>query len=464
MFGLDLPFIVSAIIFAITFILILTEKIHRTVIGLFGAVVMVSAGMIFNFYSPEKALWAIDFNTIGLLIGMMIIVAILEGTGFFQYLAILAAKKTKGNPWKLVVVLGTITTVISLILDNVTTVVLIAPVTIIIARLLKINPIPILMSEALLSDTGGVATLVGDPPNIMIGSAAHFSFNDFLFHVAPIVMVAWVATLFTLKFVFRKEMKEKPENIDKLLAMDEKEAMKDMKTLRKISFVLGIVVVLFFLHSSFHMPPAMVALIGAAIAFLIVSPKKDPQPVLEKVEWSVLIFFAALFVIVGGLEHGGVLNYLASSISNLAGGNIVYSALAVLWISAIMSAVVDNIPFTVAMIPVIQYLETQGVPVNLLWWSLALGVGFGGNGTPIGSTANVVVVAKSEQTDNPITFKTWLKSGSAAAFVTLVIASIVIFSFSDFFSRETAGQRLEQVNSHQIEKTLDNGHTKSFEE
>lgn len=439
----DISFIIASIIFIGTFIFILTERIHRTVIGIFGSVIMVGAGMYYKFYNPAQALSAIDFNTIGLLLGMMILVAIMEKTGVFQYLAILAAKKTKGDPWKLVVVLGTITTILSLILDNVTTVILIAPVTIIIARLLKISPIPVLMAEALLSDTGGVATLVGDPPNIMIGSSAGFSFNDFLTHSAPVVFFAWVVTLLTLKIVFKKEMARKPENIDRLMEMDENQAMKDKKTLKKISGVLVVVVVLFFMHSSMHMPPSMVALIGAALALILVTPTKDPQPILEKVEWSVLLFFAALFVIVGGLEHAGVLEHLAKGITSLTDGNIVLAALAVLWISAFMSAIVDNIPFTVAMIPVISYLETQGVPINILWWALVLGVGFGGNGTPIGSTANVVIVAKSEQTDDPITFKKWLKSGSSAMFATLIVASLAIMIFSEYFLKETAGQRLE---------------------
>jgi len=437
----NLSFVVSTAIFAITFVFILTEKIHRTVIALFGSVIMVIAGMYYKFYSPEQALHAIDFNTIGLLLGMMIIVAILEKTGFFQYLAIVAAKKTKGNPWKLVVVLGVTTALISLVMNNVTTVILIAPVTIIIARLLKISPVPILMAEALLSNAGGIATLVGDPPNIMIGSAAHFSFNDFLTHVALIVVIACIAILFTFKFVFKNELKQEPENIDSLMKMNEKEAMKDVKTLKKIIFVLTLVIALFFLHSSFHMPPSMVALLGASLAFIMVSPKKDPQPILEKVEWSVLLFFAALFIIVGGLEHAGVLNKLASEIAGFTNGNIIMAAIFILWISAIMSAIVDNIPFTVAMIPVISYLETQGISVNILWWALALGVGFGGNGTPIGSTANVVVVAKSEQTDTPITFRSWMKAGASATLATLVVSTIAIVAISPFLSGETAGQR-----------------------
>ncbi|MCK5415899.1 ArsB/NhaD family transporter [Candidatus Parcubacteria bacterium] len=449
---MSLAFLISIFIFVVTFILIFTEKIHRTVIASVGAVVMVSFGMLYNFYNSEQALAAIDFNTIGLLLGMMIIVAILEKTGFFQYLAIVAAKKTKGDPWKLVVVLGLVTTLVSLILDNVTTVVLIAPVTIIIVRLLKISPIPILIAEALLSNTGGVATLVGDPPNIMIGSAANFSFNDFLTHTAPIVFIAWIVTLLVLKFVFRKEMTQKPENIHELEKMDERKALKDVKTLKKVGIVLALVVVLFFVHSQIHMPPSMVALIGASLALILVAPTKDPQKILEKVEWSVLGFFAALFVIVGGLEHAGVLEQLAYAISNLARGDIVIAALAILWISAIMSAIIDNIPFTVAMIPVIGYLETQGIPVNLLWWALALGVGFGGNGTPIGSTANIVVVAKSEQTDTPITFRSWLKSGSITMVSTLIVASIAIFFFADYLGQETAGQKIynQDVAKHEI--------------
>jgi Na+/H+ antiporter NhaD/arsenite permease-like protein len=425
----SLPFILSSIIFVVTFGLILTERIHRTVIGMFGAVLMVTAGIFLNFYHPGDALRAIDFNTIGLLLGMMTIVAILEATGFFQYLAIISAKKTKGDPWKLVVVLGTVTTVVSFILDNVTTVVLIAPVTILIAKILKVPASPTLMSEALLSDTGGVATLVGDPPNIMIGSAAPFTFNDFLVHIAPIVVLAWLVTLFCLKIVFRKELAIKPSNIDELMKMNEEDAMKDWKTCKIIWCVLGLVVALFFVHHTLHMPPSMVALIGASISLILVTPMHDPQPILEKVEWSVLLFFCALFVIIGGMEKAGVLHYLANTVSALAHENLIVAAVAIMWISALASAAVDNIPFTMAMIPVIQNLESLGVPVNILWWSLALGVGFGGNGTPIGSTANVVVVAKSEQTDDPITFKSWFKSGSIAMLATCIVAMVCIIIF-----------------------------------
>lgn len=442
-------FIISLAIFVITFGLIISEKVHRTVIGFFGAMAMLLFGIAGGFYHPKEALAAIDFNTIGLLMGMMVIIAILEETGAFQYLGIFTAKKTKGNPWMLVVALGTLTTVLSLILDNVTTIILIVPVTIIITKIIKINPVPILMAEALLSDTGGVATLVGDPPNIMIGSAANFSFNTFLTHSLPVVFFAWLATLITLKIVYRKEMKQEPQNIDELMKMDEKEAITDKNTLKIIVFVLLIVIGLFFVHSKVHLAPSVVALIGAALALVFVSPKKDPQKIFEKIELSVLVFFASLFVIVGGLEHAGVLEHVAQFIISGGVDNMVMTAIIVLWASAILSALVDNIPFTVAMIPVIASLQAQGVEVNLLWWALVFGVGFGGNGSPIGSTANVIVVSKSEQTDTPITFKSWFKSGTAAMIVTCIVATVAILLFHDYLGAPTAEQK-ELANSEVV--------------
>lgn len=441
--------IISSVIFVVTFIFILTERVHRTVVAFAGAVIMVLTGIAFDFYGPEEALMSIDFNTIGLLFGMMIVVAIFEKTGVFQYLGILTAQKTKGNPWLLVAALGTLTTLLSFILDNVTTIILIVPVTIIIARLLEINPVPILMAEALLSDTGGVATLVGDPPNIMIGSAAGFSFNDFLIYSLPVVFVAWLATLITLKLVYRKELKEKPKNIEKLAEMNPNDAITDWRTLKLTLAVLGVIVVLFFVHHALHLEASIITLLGAALLLLLVAPTKDPQKTLEKVELSVLLFFAALFVIVGGLEHSGVLANLAGLITAGAHDNVLLTALVVLWATAILSAVVDNIPMTVAMIPIISYLGTQGVDIGILWWALAWGVGFGGNGSPIGSTANVVVVAKSEQTDTPITFKSWLKAGTSTMLVSLLVATGAIIILEEFL------QSSHSVEASTIETTVE---------
>ena len=299
---MDSVSIIALSIFAITFFFILTERIHRTVIGLFGAVTMVLAGMYFDFYHPSDVLHVVDFNTLGLLFGMMLLVGMLEHTGVFQFMGIWTAKKTKGNPWLLLVALSGITALLSMILDNVTTIILIVPITIIIAEMIKVNPTPILMAEALLSNVGGTATLVGDPPNIMIGSAAGFSFNDFLVHSLPVVIVVWLVTILLFKFLFRKDLSKTPENIDRLLAMNPYEAIKEPLVLKKLLGVFALVVVLFFLHSALHLEAAMVALIGAALALLIVAPHSDPQKTIEKCELSVLLFFAALFVIVGGLE------------------------------------------------------------------------------------------------------------------------------------------------------------------
>jgi len=430
-----LPQIISSVVFIVTFALIISERVHRTVIAMGGAILVVLIGHFMGFYSPAKAFEAIDFHTLTLLAGMMIIVVVLEHTGFLEYLAITAAQKARGNPWFLLVALGTVTTVVSFILDNVTTVIIIAPVTILIAKITRISATPLLMTEALLSNTGGVATLVGDPPNVMIGSAAHFSFNAFLTHVAPIVVVAWGATLLVLKLVYRKELAKKSDHIEDLMNWDASKSITNKGDIYKTLSVLGLVVLLFFFHHHIHLEPSMVALIGATLTLLLVTIKKDPQPILQKVEWSVLAFFISLFVLVGALEQSGVIDHFTRLLLNHTGSNIVVTALVVLWVSAIASAVIDNIPFTMAMIPVILQMKADGMEVNLLWWALALGVGFGGNGSPIGSTANVVVVSKSAETDEPITFASWFKSGTLATLATCIVASIGIILFHKWMAR-----------------------------
>ncbi len=431
-----LPIIISSVIFIITFALIISEKVHRTVIAMSGAVTVIILGSIFNFYSPEEAFSSIDFNTLGLLAGMMIIVIILEETGFLEYLAIISAKFARGNPWLLVVVLGTVTTVVSFILDNVTTVIIIVPVTILIAKMIKINAMPILMAEALLSDTGGVATLVGDPPNIMIGSAAGFTFNDFLTHMAPVVIVAWIVTLISLRLVFRKELAQKPANIEDLMGWDARKSIIDKVKVKKTLIVLGIIVILFFIHHKLHIEPSFVAIIGAVMVLTLVSLTKDPQNIFAKLEWSVLGFFVALFVMVGALEHSGTIKLVTGLISHTDPKEQVFVAIVLLWGAAFASALIDNIPFTMAMIPVLLHIQEQGnISINLLWWALAMGVGFGGNGSPIGSTANVVVVSKSEETDDPITFAKWFKSGTVATISTCLVGTLAILLFHSYLSK-----------------------------
>lgn len=421
------PQIIAATIFVITLVVILSERIHRTTAATLGAAAMLLAGTFMHFYTQDEAIQAIDFNTLGLLLGMMLLVRLLEETGFFQYLAILTGKRSGGNPWYMLVILGTTTTLLSMVLDNVTTVILIAPVTILIADILGINPIPLLLAEALLSDTGGVATLVGDPPNVIIGSAAKFSFVDFLTHLAPIVLAAWLAALFMLRFLFRKELAQKPTDIEALENLHEQEVLKDSGTMRKLLVILGGVIVLFFFHGQLHLSPAIVATGGAAVALLWTH--SNVEEALNHLEWSVLLFFLALFVLVGGLEAAGILSLMASGMGELAGENLLLASLAILWIGAVISAAVDNIPFTIAMVPLIQNLGVLGVETSPLWWALALGAGFGGNGTPLGSTANVVTVSLSEKTRTPITMKIWLKNGLPIMVVTCLVATVLFTIF-----------------------------------
>ncbi len=423
----------AATILVAAYVLIFSEVIHRTLAAVIGAVTMVGVGMIGGFYSQAGAVAAVDANTMFLLLGMMSLVALLKPTGGFEYLAIRLAKAAKGSPVRLLVYLSTVVTVISLFLDNVTTVLVFAPLTVVIARLLGISPVPYLMAEALLSDTGGVATLVGDPPNVMIGSAAGIDFNQFLFHMGPIILVAWIATLFLLLAMFRKDL---GQEIDEVLDLDETKVLKDMRGLYATCFSIAIVILLFFIHHRFHLFPGYVAWIGVAVAFALVRP--DPEKFLREIDWAVLLFFAGLFIIVGGVEGSGLLDLLGQQLVGVAQepGKLLMTALVVMWVSAFLSAAVDNIPFTVTMIPIISHLQTQGVDVMPLWWALALGVGLGGNGSHIGSTANVICVAEAERTRNPeyrITPLFWLKKGTPVMLVTLAISSVLFAVFFDYY-------------------------------
>jgi Na+/H+ antiporter NhaD/arsenite permease-like protein len=420
---MNLSIALSSLIFIVSLVFIFSEKINRSIAGIAGAVLMVGVGKILGFYSEEAALEVIDFNTLGLLLGMMILVAMLEPTGFFQYIAVWAARASRGKPVRLFVLLGSITTVLSMFLDNVTTVVLIAPVTILICEILGISPLPYLMAEALLSDTGGVATLVGDPPNVLIGSAAGFSFTDFLIYSLPIVAVAWVATLLLLRFLFREELSKRPHNAEAVMSLNPAESLDEPKVARRILIVLGAAILLFFIHHILHISPSFIAVSAAAVALIWVQP--DIQETFKKVEWSVLIFFSALFVMVGGLETAGVLDVIVRLMEHLSSIPPLWFGISLIWIVAALSAVVDNVPITIALIPVIRGLGEIGMDVTPLWWALAFGAGFGGNGTIIGSTANIIVTTLSEKTRTPITSKLWNRSGLPVMLATCAIASIL---------------------------------------
>jgi Na+/H+ antiporter NhaD/arsenite permease-like protein len=428
-----IPGIVSTLIFAGTLYFVFSEKLNRTIAVIGGSALMVIAGYIFKFYDEEAAIHAIDFETLGLLLGMMTLVALLEATGFFQYMAVWAARFSRGRPVRLLILLGTVTTLLSMLLDNVTTVVLIAPVTILISEILGINPTPLLMAEALLSDTGGVATLVGDPPNVLIASAAGFTFNDFLTHTLPIVLFAWLTALLLLRYLFRKELAVPPKHADAVMQLNPAEALNDRKTAFRVLIVLGVALALFLFEKQIGLSPAIIALSAAAAALVWVRPQV--RETLQRIEWSVLLFFTALFVLVGGLEHAGILSAIAGLVAKIGNSQLLLLGLGMLWTVALLSAVVDNVPITIALIPVIQGLEASGINAGPLWWALALGAGFGGNGTIIGSTANVVVASLSERTRTPITSKLWNKRGLPVMLATCLVASILYVLFFNFFSR-----------------------------
>lgn len=415
--------IVSSLIFIVSLVLIFSEKLHRSIIAIAAAMLMIGAGKILGFYSEQAALKAIDFNTLGLLLGMMILVAMLEPTGFFQYVALLAARASHGKPVRLFVLLGIVTTILSMFLDNVTTVVLIAPVTILICEILGISPLPYLVSEALLSNTGGVATLVGDPPNVLIGSAAGLSFNDFLVYSLPIVLVVWTGALFLLRYLFRDELSKRARNAKAVMKLNPAETLSEPVNARRILIVLGVAILFFFLHGILGISPSFVALSGAALALVLVRPELNE--VFKKVEWSVLIFFGSLFVMVGGLEAAGVLDAIIGLLERITYFPPLLLGIGIIWIVAALSAVVDNVPITIALIPVIQGLGEAGINVNPFWWALAFGAGFGGNGTIIGSTANIIVATLSEKTRTPITSKLWIRRGLPVMIVTCAIASIL---------------------------------------
>ncbi|HYN90260.1 MAG TPA: SLC13 family permease [Ardenticatenaceae bacterium] len=425
--------IVSTAIFAVSLYLVFSERLDRTIGVIAGAVAMVGAGLILGFYSEDDAIRAIDFHTLGLLLGMMTLVALLEPTGFFQYLAVGAAKLSRGRPVRLFVLLGGVTTVLSMFLDNVTTVVLIAPVTILISEILGISAVPLLVSEALLSNTGGVATLVGDPPNVIIGSAAGLTFNDFLTHSLPIVVVVWLVALLLLLFLFRADLRQLPPHAEAVLSLDPEEALHDRTVARRVLVVLAVAFLLFFAHSQLHLSPAFIALGAAAAALVWVRP--DLHATLQRVEWSVLIFFVALFIMVGGLEGAGVLDGVTALVARFQGLPLVVFGIMMIWIAAILSAVVDNVPITIALIPVIEGLGAAGVDPEPLWWALAFGAGFGGNGTIIGSTANFVVASLSERTRTPITSALWNRRGLPVMLATCTVTSVLYWLAFPLFLR-----------------------------
>ena len=430
------PMMVSAIILCTTFLGIFTEQFHgieRAKFAMAGAGAIIIAGQYFGFYSPQLALEAIDWNVVFLLAIMMLIVSIMISTGGFDHLAQYLARVAGGSQLKLLILLGTVVTVISLLIDNVTTVIIFGPLIIMICRSMGISPVPYLLSAALLSDTGGVATLVGDPPNLMIGSAAGISFNTFIVHMGPPVLLAWLSILLGMRFLFKKELTSPI-----VQSFDQVVEYKNRRLWHKSLFVMLVMVVLFVVHDRIGWEPWLVA--GACLTLLVfMSRTIELEAVTMHLETPLLIFFISLFVVIGGVEHSGLLEVIGDQFRDVIAEHPKRAALQLLWVAAIFSALIDNIPFTAAMIPVLSGLQQDGINVSVLWWALAMGVGMGGNGSHIGSTANVYIVTVSErlarQTGKPelaITPMLWIRKGTPVMLVTLVVCSLFIWFGYDY--------------------------------
>jgi len=414
------------------YVILITEVIHRTAIALFGALVMLivlfMTGVLDPHDSVDFVIGAIDFNTIGLLLGMMVIVGILGETGIFQYIGIKAAKISNGNVWKLMVILAIITAVGSAFLDNVTMVLLMVPVTISVCKILNINPISFILAQIFASNIGGATTLIGDPPNIMIGSAAGIDFMTFAYHMTPEIIITMAVTIVLFKFMFRKDLKQKAENIEKLQALDEKKEIKDSMLLKKSAIVLGTVIVMFMLHGMLGLEVSIIALGGAAV--LLVVTGKQPYIAFRHVEWPTLLFFCGLFIIVGGVEVSGALELLAHNILEITGGELGTTMFTITMVSAFASAFVDNIPFTATMIPIIENISVDPVfadnltafSYNPLWYALAFGADLGGNGTLIGASANLVAIAIAEKFGYRIFFREFLIKGLPIMIITTLVA------------------------------------------
>jgi Na+/H+ antiporter NhaD/arsenite permease-like protein len=414
---------VSSLIFLVTIAVLLTDWVHRTIVVWVGAAVMLAVGLAMGFYTQGQALAAIDFNTLGLLFGMMMLMAMFRNTGAVEALAILAAQKAGGSTVRLLAILGGLTAIVSMLFNNATVILLLAPVTIMVAAHLKINPVPLLMGEAFLSNVGGTATLIGDPPNVLIGSAAGLTFNDFLIVLLPIVLIAYYPTMWTIRRLFATDLPEGAGQCANLLPLRPRDSIKDHAGLIKLLVVLGIMLALFTLQDVLHLQLAVITFLCVALAMAWLLP--NPGDLLQAVDWNVLLFFTSLFIAVGGLEAAGVLKAVAELLAGWAGSNILLTAVLLIWVAALLSAVVDNIPFVVAMIPIIKGLETQGTAIEPLWWALAIGAGFGGNATPIGASANIITMALSERAGYPITFRMWFRSGAIVTLVSCAVGTVV---------------------------------------
>ncbi|OGO56228.1 MAG: hypothetical protein A2V85_09525 [Chloroflexi bacterium RBG_16_72_14] len=401
--------------------MIAVERWDRTLIALLGGFLVVLLGIV----SQEEAFAAIDLNVILLLTGMMVIASIVSETGFFEWLAIRSVRMSRGNPMRLLIILSVVTAVISAFLDNVTTVVLMTPITLSVSRRLGISPVPYLISQVLASNVGGTATLIGDPPNILIGSAAGLGFDAFLVNLAPVVAIILVAFVFIAMVSFRGDLRVPSERQEAALAETEALAIRDRPLLVKSLVVTGATIVGFLLHTALGLEAATVAVLGATVLMLVAERK--PADLLREVEWSTLFFFIGLFILVEGIVSTGIVTDIADALLRATRGDLAVTTLALLWLSAAVSAVVDNIPYTATAIPIVQQLIDGGMDGEPLWWSLALGACLGGNLTIVGASANVVVANLAMRSGYRITFWQFLRYGAAVVLASMLISTVYLW-------------------------------------
>lgn len=416
--------VIAIVVFVVAYTLIATERVPKVGAALAGAGILLALGVVGSadvFYSHQTG---VDWDVIFLLLGMMIIVGVLRRTGVFEYTAIWAAKRAKGSPLRVMILLVLITAFASALLDNVTTVLLVAPVTLLVCERLGVNPVPFLIAEVLASNIGGAATLVGDPPNIIIGSRAGLSFNDFLVHMAPIAVICLIVFTLVLPVLFRGSFTADPKRVASVMALTEREAIQDVRLLVKCGVVLLAVFTAFVTHSALHIDPSVVALLGAGVLVLISDSKAKDY--LASVEWETLLFFAGLFIMVGALVKTGVIDRLARLAADATGGDALLAVMLILVVSALLSGIIDNIPYVATMSPLVLELSgTIADPVHsqALWWSLALGADFGGNLTAVGASANVVVLGIAMRAGSPISFWEFTRKGAVITIITIALAA-----------------------------------------
>lgn len=415
--------ILAIIIFLAVMFCIISEKVNRTLAAMGGAMAMVFLGIL----PAETVTHFIDFNTIGVLIGMMLVVATIKHSGLFEYLAIYTAKLVKGDALKILIGFSLITAVLSAVLDNVTTVLLMGPMTLVITNILQINPVPFLITEMISSNIGGTATLIGDPPNIMIGSAAGLSFLDFLVNLGPIIIVILVVTVGLLCIIYRKTLKVSDDKKNAILALDEKKAITNFPLLIKSLCVMLLILIGFIFHEFIGITSSIVALTGATVILIISGI--DIEEIFSSVEWPTIAFFSGLFVLVGGLETVGIIETLANYLIEITEGHATFTIIALLWLSAIVSSFLDNIPFVATLIPLVITMGSRGINTLPLWWAISLGACLGGNGTLIGASANIVLANVGAHNGHRISFMHYFKIGFPMMILSIVISTIYLLLF-----------------------------------